>query len=81
MNDISGILLVLVLLTTQAKGSRGHKLSQTGSDEAAECRKKTNFVNVVHISAQFCHLYSNSYSEKQQFFDVLGQSRPMAGKA
>ena len=43
MNDISGILLLLVLLTTQAKGSRGHKLSQTGSEEAAECRKKTNF--------------------------------------
>ena len=60
LNDISGILLLLVLLTTQAKGSRGHKLSQTGSEEAAECRKKTNFVIYIAIARdniflKYCH--------------------------
>jgi len=37
MYNISGTLLLLVLLTTQ--GSRGHKLAQTSLDEA-ECREE-----------------------------------------
>ena len=62
MYNISGTLLLLVLLTTE--GSRGHKLAQTSLDEA-ECRKSQDINNVQGVILTVPHDFLCQNEEKK----------------